>query len=50
MKIRPVVAEFRVDGRTDRHTTELIVAFFSFTSACNKIGVKLWAVFIILEL
>jgi hypothetical protein len=32
MKIRPVVAEFRVDGRTDRY-----VAFFSFASGCNKI-------------
>jgi len=34
MKIRPVGAElFHADGRTDRHTTKLIVAFRNFANA-----------------
>jgi hypothetical protein len=33
MKIRPMRAElFHADGRTDRHTTKLIVAFRNFAN------------------
>ena len=55
MKIRPVEAKlFHADGRTDRYTTKLIVAFRSFVkapkndkymchfSSCSSVGTVSW--------
>jgi len=51
MKIHPVVAKFRVDERADRHD-KANSRFCSVLRLCviKWSGVKLWAVFIILEL
>jgi len=41
MKIRPVEANlFHVDGRTDRHTTKLIIAFRNFAKAPKMTNIR----------